>query len=116
MIKRQRRSVTNSYNKGLTKLMLDSIQSETHKEVLAIRGIEKRLMKEDRLTTYIACEELNFTWSDEQVRNFDEHWKRGKACGLAPYKIILEIANEFNRNPEEVAILALDRGMKGGIK
>lgn len=95
--------------------MLDSIQSETHKESLAIKGIEKRLMKEDRITTYIACEELNFTWSNEQVSEFEKRWRTGKKFGQSSLDMIAELSKRFNRLPEEIVILALDRGMNSKI-
>jgi len=58
--------------------------------------------------TYIALEDMNFLWSHNQVREFDELWKRGYS--------IRYIAEYFHRKPIEVLLLALDRAEKGKIE
>lgn len=65
-------------------------------------------MKEERLTTYIALEETNFTWSMEQVEEFETMWKEGHS--------LVEIAKHFKRTHEEVAVLIMDRALSKSIK
>lgn len=95
--------------------MLDLVQMESQKENSAIRGIERRLMKSDRLTTYIACEELDFTWCEEQVKEFEKLWKLGRKNGKTNIEMIIRLSEHFKRTQEEVAILLIDRGMKSRI-
>lgn len=56
----------------------------------------------------IACEELNYVWQPEKVREFREMWKGGED--------IREIAKYLKRKPEEVAILVMDQAKRGNIQ
>lgn len=87
---------------------LDDVQKDHHIEALANLAIKKLYMKEERLTTYIALEEMNFTWSLEEVEEFEEMWR--EACSLT------EIAAHFKRTHEEVAVLIMDRALNKRIK
>jgi len=67
-----------------------------------------------RLNTYIACEEMDFYWSESEVIKFEQLWNRGEC--------IFEIAKHLKRDPDEVALLVIDRSRaraieprKGGI-
>lgn len=57
---------------------------------------------------HIACEELNFTWKEDQLTEFREMWARG-------YDIRV-IARRLGRKPEEVAILIIDQARTSKIK
>lgn len=61
-----------------------------------------------RTSIYTACESLDFHWDLKDVLEFDRMWNEG-LC-------ITDIARAFSRSVNEVAILALDRSMKGQIK
>jgi hypothetical protein len=63
--------------------------------------------REDRRNIYLACEELNFVWDLEEVIRFDERWKAGAS--------LLDLAEEFGRKTEEVALLIIDRAKRGKI-
>ncbi|MFB9326975.1 helix-turn-helix domain containing protein [Paenibacillus aurantiacus] len=65
-------------------------------------------MRKKRINTYIACEDLNHVWDESEVIAFDQMWCEG-LC-------IYEIAEAFQRDPDEVAILAIDRACKRMIK
>ena len=56
----------------------------------------------------VACEELNFVWQPEKVRQFRELWREGWD--------IRDIAKRLKRKPEEVAILVMDQARTGNIK
>ncbi len=56
----------------------------------------------------VACEELNFVWHPEKVRQFRELWAAGED--------IREIAKRLHRKPEEVAILVMDQARSSKIK
>lgn len=58
--------------------------------------------------TYIACEQVNFTWSDLDVLQADHMWREGLS--------IEDMAVAFNRPVNEVFILLLDRLDSGRIK
>jgi hypothetical protein len=103
------------YEKGLMKQMLDSVQLENKIVCTTIAGLERKFMKTDRLTTYIACEELDFTWSNEQVREFDKRWREGRKHGRTSLEMIAELSKRFKRLPEEIVILTMDRGMKSKL-
>ncbi|MBP1999731.1 hypothetical protein J2Z69_000750 [Paenibacillus shirakamiensis] len=49
----------------------------------------------------IACEEMDFTWSDSEVKEFVSMWKAGIS--------IEQMAAKFERDPDEVLVLAIDR-------
>lgn len=57
---------------------------------------------------YIALDDLDFGWNEDDVIAFDRMWTHGWDCG--------RIAQEMRRNPDEVAVLAMDRVIKGAIE
>ena len=57
---------------------------------------------------YVACEDYNFLWSEEDVFDFECQWNEGKT--------LEEMAEYFNRPQIEVLFLALDRAELGKIK
>ncbi|MCM3111654.1 helix-turn-helix domain containing protein [Lederbergia lenta] len=63
---------------------------------------------------YIACENFNFIWTEDEVFDFECMWDEGKT--------LLEIAEYFNRPEMEILFLAADRAeldkitdRKGGL-
>ncbi len=77
-------------------------------ENFSITRLENRYMQKQRRKLYIALEELDFTWSDEEVKQVIKMWKRNTP--------LIEIADHFNRMDEEVAVLIMDLSMKDKIK
>ena len=57
---------------------------------------------------YIACEDYDFTWSKDEMKNFRQMWREG-----IPLR---EIAIRLRRHINEVAILVIDQAEKGYIK
>lgn len=57
---------------------------------------------------YVACEDYNFLWTEDEVFDFDCQWNEGKT--------LKEIAEYFKRPQIEVLFLALDRAEQGLIK
>jgi len=70
--------------------------------------IERDYMGEQRRAIYIALEELDFIWDQEDVKAFETMWDLGWDCG--------RIAAELGRDPDEVAILVIDRARAGKIE
>jgi hypothetical protein len=95
--------------------MLDAVQRDKQLEGQAIFRIENNYLRVKRLFTYIALEEIDFIWSLEDVHEFDEMWKHGIKQGKTAEELIPEIAEYFGRTHEEIAVLVMDRGMKGKI-
>ncbi|WP_051289634.1 hypothetical protein [Paenibacillus massiliensis] len=64
--------------------------------------------KNSRRNIYIACEEMDFTWDPAEVREFERMWKSGVS--------VKEMGVHFNRDPDEVLVLAVDRMQHGTIQ
>ncbi|MGM9923061.1 MAG: helix-turn-helix domain containing protein [Bacillus sp. (in: firmicutes)] len=73
----------------------------------AINHIESRYLKKSSNRIMVACEDLNFVWSEKEVRDFRYLWRND-----AP---ITDIADYFKRTHEEVAILIFDQALKGFV-
>jgi len=78
------------------------------KENLSIRLIEKNYMKEKRQRTYVACEDLDFIWDERDIKVIERMWSSGLS--------IYDISRSFNRDPDEVVVLIIDRSRRGSIK
>lgn len=74
----------------------------------AIRQLEGYHMKREHGKLYVVCENLDFTWSRDDVAAFRELWREGHA--------VPDIAKYFNRKEEEIALLVIDQSRKGFIK
>jgi hypothetical protein len=72
------------------------------------KKLEHYHMRKYRPRLYVACEDFDFTWSLEEVQEFDEMWKQGAN--------VYDLQEYFNRSQEEILLLALDRAMKGEIE
>lgn len=64
--------------------------------------------KRTRRNTYIALERLDFTWELTEVREIDQMYNAGIPLWM--------IAQSFARDPDEVAVLLMDRCRKGVLK
>jgi hypothetical protein len=65
-------------------------------------------LKHQRQNIYLACENLDFVWDERDVVAFDHMWNEGFS--------IWDIAKAFDRDPDEVVILAIDRVKRGNIQ
>ena len=57
---------------------------------------------------YIALEDLNFAWLEEEIVTVIQMWNEGRPSW--------DIADALKRPQEEVLVLLIDMSMKGGIK
>jgi len=62
----------------------------------------------ERRATYIALEELNFLWDEDDVLKFREMWEEGLS--------LPDIAKQLKRKKNEVAVLILDQAEEKKIK
>lgn len=72
---------------------------------------DKRLEQQGKQTRkiYVACEELNFIWSADDLKKFRDMWREGKS--------VEQIRKHFKRDSwQEVIIIALDQIRWGYIK
>lgn len=65
-------------------------------------------MAKERSSVYVACEEVDMIWDEKDVLAFDVMWNQGLD--------IFVIADAFDRDPDEVVLLVLDRARKGHIQ
>jgi hypothetical protein len=65
--------------------------------------IEKVHMKNRK---YIACEDFNFDWDEDELKRFDQLYGRLD---------IIELSTYFERPTEEIAFLIIDRAAKDKI-
>ncbi|PWW06294.1 hypothetical protein DFQ01_103196 [Paenibacillus cellulosilyticus] len=65
-------------------------------------------MLASRQKIYLACEDMNFAWDEVEVRKFHELWKAGVG--------IFDIAEQLKRDPDEVALLIIDRSRQHRIQ
>jgi len=72
------------------------------------KRIEMKYLKKQRQKVYIACENLDFVWDEREVHEIEHMWSKGLS--------IHDIARSFGRDPDEVAILIVDRARQGKIK
>lgn len=68
-----------------------------------------------RAMPYIALEEIDFLWSLEDVYEFELMWTKGVEKETPIHELIHEIAEYFNRDVDEVAVLVMCRKRKGRI-
>ncbi len=72
------------------------------------RQVERMYHLKKRNDTYIALEDTDFTWDLMQVTEFEYLWREGYSLqGIAEY---------FDRDIDEVALLLMDRIKKDKIK
>jgi hypothetical protein len=77
----------------------------------AIKLLENRLLTESKPNIYIALEdveEVDFFWSEFEVKRFDRLWKNDMP--------IEDIAKELHRSEIAVFLLSLDRVFQGKVK
>ncbi|MED4399815.1 hypothetical protein [Metabacillus fastidiosus] len=95
--------------------MQAQLDQQLKSENIAISWLERSFMAGDTRSLYVAGEDINFQWSIHEVMEFDERWKKGIKRGKTSPQLIAELAEYFGRQPEDIVILVIDRGMKGKI-
>lgn len=65
------------------------------------RDVDVKRSSRERRNIYIALEEVDMTWSLEEVKEFRRLWDEGVS--------LLDIAEKFDRKPLEVGILLIDQ-------
>ncbi|WLR44523.1 hypothetical protein LC087_19340 (plasmid) [Bacillus carboniphilus] len=58
---------------------------------------------------------IDFHWDLKEVQEFDKLWQTGIEQKVSSQTLILQLAAHFDRSQEEVALLVMDRALKGRI-
>lgn len=74
----------------------------------AISKLEANYLKNKAGQTYIACEDFDFIWTNEEVFDLECMWMEGAS--------LEQMANHFKRTEAEVLILLIDRSSMKRLK
>ncbi|HDW3057620.1 TPA: helix-turn-helix domain-containing protein [Bacillus cereus] len=84
------------------KLMTD-LQLENY----TISAQQRKYMENERRNLYIALEELDMLWDEDEVVQVKEAWNNNES--------VFAIGEKMQRDPDEVALLIMDLARKGAI-
>ncbi|WP_257153254.1 helix-turn-helix domain-containing protein [Bacillus toyonensis] len=76
-------------------------------ENYTISAQQRKYMKNERRNLYIALEELDMLWDEDEVWQVNEAWNNNES--------VFEIGEKMQRDPDEVALLIMDLARKGAI-
>jgi len=62
----------------------------------------------DNSPVYTVCEQMDFHWTQDSVAEFRRLWRTGLT--------LPQIAEHFNRDPDEVMLLVIDQARRGFIE
>ncbi|MBG9938524.1 MULTISPECIES: helix-turn-helix domain containing protein [Bacillus] len=68
----------------------------------------RKYMKSERRKLYIALEELDMFWDEDDVWRVQEAWNNNES--------VFAIGQRIERDPDEVALLLMDLARKGRIE
>lgn len=68
---------------------------------------QRKYMKNERRNLYIALEELDMLWDEDEVVQVKEAWNNNES--------VFAIGEKMQRDPDEVALLIMDLARKGAI-
>ncbi|MEK4416478.1 MULTISPECIES: helix-turn-helix domain-containing protein [Bacillus] len=68
----------------------------------------RKYMKKERRNLYIALEEMDMFWDEDEVWRVKEAWNNNES--------IFAISEKLQRDPDEVALLIMDLARKGAIE
>jgi hypothetical protein len=78
------------------------------KEQVNALKLENKYMVKDSKNLYTVLEELDFHWDWEDVREFEQMWRKGFS--------IAYMEEWFGRPKLEIALLVMDRELNGRLK
>ena len=77
-------------------------------ENYTILAQQRKYMKNERRNLYIALEELDMLWDEDEVVQVKEAWNNNES--------VFAIGEKMQRDPDEVALLIMDLARKGAIE
>lgn len=82
--------------------------TELQLENYTMAAQNRKYRKGERRNLYIALEELDMFWDEDEVRQVKEAWDKNES--------VFAIAKRMERDPDEVAVLLMDLARKGRIE
>ncbi|WP_257153216.1 helix-turn-helix domain-containing protein [Bacillus toyonensis] len=76
-------------------------------ENYTISAQQRKYMKNERRNLYIALEELDMLWDEDEVVQVKEAWNNNES--------VFAIGEKMQRDPDEVVLLIMDLARKGAI-
>ncbi|UIJ66760.1 helix-turn-helix domain-containing protein [Bacillus cereus] len=81
--------------------------TDLEKENYTMALQERKYMKHERRNLYIALEELDMFWDEDDVLRVKNAWKNNES--------VFAIGEKLQRDPDEVTLLIMDLARKGAI-
>lgn len=82
--------------------------TDLEKENYTMALQQRKYLKNERRNLYIALEELDMLWDEEDVLRVKNAWKNNES--------VFAIGEKLQRDPDEVAVLIMDLARKGTIE
>lgn len=83
------------------------LMTDLQLENYTISAQQRKYMKNERRNLYIALEELDMLWDEDEVVQVKEAWNNNES--------VFAIGEKMQRDPDEVALLIMDLARKGVI-
>ncbi|PEO37548.1 helix-turn-helix domain containing protein [Bacillus wiedmannii] len=83
------------------------LMTDLQLENYTISAQQRKYMKNERRNLYIALEELDMFWDEDDVLRVKNTWKNNES--------VFAIGEKLQRDPDEVALLIMDLARKGAI-
>ncbi|MBG9629297.1 hypothetical protein ABB10_19085 [Bacillus thuringiensis] len=83
------------------------LMTDLQLENYTISAQQRKYMKNERRNLYIALEELDMLWDEDEVVQVKEAWSNNES--------VFAIGEKMQRDPDEVALLIMDLARKGAI-
>ncbi|PGC86129.1 helix-turn-helix domain containing protein [Bacillus toyonensis] len=83
------------------------LMTDLQLENYTISAQQRKYMKNERRNLYIALEELDMLWDEDEVVQVKEAWNNNES--------VFAIGEKMQRDPDEVVLLIMDLARKGAI-
>lgn len=83
------------------------LMTDLQLENYTISAQQRKYMENERRNLYIALEELDMLWDEDEVVQVKEAWNNNES--------VFAIGEKMQRDPDEVALLIMDLARKGAI-
>ncbi|MCI0767382.1 helix-turn-helix domain-containing protein [Bacillus sp. TL12] len=84
------------------------LETDLQMEDYTIAAQQRKYMKNSRRNLYVALEELDMLWDEDDILLVREAWKNNES--------VFAIGEKLQRDPDEVALLIMDLARKNVIR
>ncbi|MEN1938947.1 helix-turn-helix domain-containing protein [Paenibacillus sp. 102] len=84
------------------------LETDLQMEDYTIAAQQRKYMKNSRRNLYVALEELDMLWDEDDILLVREAWKNNES--------VFTIGEKLQRDPDEVALLIMDLARKNVIR